>query len=344
MSIILHDNLKWYFSVTELVMFILLLLNILKYVHLFPTSHEISSTKIKSEDGFGVAQCTSDWATYRFHQSTFEQIKQSVKKAKAALQDRNTFLASSAFRYFYHPPPTPQIMWIFLYDKSYKTKTRSSQQKYYFQSKKNRSLFLNYSVGFALFFLRCSEIYSTPRLSDTLENGVSLGSSCLVNAANNIGHINSNSFTTSNVTSSSSNINSIQLQQQKHRIDALAHISAAGSSALAATNILSTTSTTATPSSMDTVVDSKSRQGSFKFLLYFVANGCPIHFIRTNRWKKRFVSWEDTTNEKESAVSLRFDSEHFFEWILSIFHFNISLVIVRYYKKRKENTAIFCLL
>lgn len=54
--------------------------------------------QIKSEDGFGMAQCSSDWATYRFHQSTFEQIKQSVKKAKAALQDRSTFLTTSAFR------------------------------------------------------------------------------------------------------------------------------------------------------------------------------------------------------------------------------------------------------
>lgn len=55
-------------------------------------------TQIKSEDGFGMAQCSSDWATYRFHQSTFEQIKQSVKKAKAALQDRSSFLTTSAFR------------------------------------------------------------------------------------------------------------------------------------------------------------------------------------------------------------------------------------------------------
>lgn len=46
-----------------------------------------------------MAQCSSDWATYRFHQSTFEQIKQSVKKAKAALQDRSSFLTTSAFRY-----------------------------------------------------------------------------------------------------------------------------------------------------------------------------------------------------------------------------------------------------
>lgn len=70
--------------------------NCADFLYLFFASKNL---KIKSEDGYGVAQCTSDWATYRFHQSTFEQIKQSVKKAKAALQDRNTFLASSAFRY-----------------------------------------------------------------------------------------------------------------------------------------------------------------------------------------------------------------------------------------------------
>jgi hypothetical protein len=55
---------------------------------------------IKSEDCLGLTQCTTtDWASYRFHQSTFEQLKQSVEKAKAALQDRNNFLGnSSAFR------------------------------------------------------------------------------------------------------------------------------------------------------------------------------------------------------------------------------------------------------
>lgn len=55
---------------------------------------------MKSEDCLGLTQCSTDWASYRFHQSTFEQLKQSVEKAKAALQDRTGFLGtSSAFRY-----------------------------------------------------------------------------------------------------------------------------------------------------------------------------------------------------------------------------------------------------
>src|SRR5690349_9394666 len=49
---------------------------------------------IKTEE-FAFAQNSSDWSSYRFHQSTFEQLKQSVEKAKAALQDR-TFLGSSS--------------------------------------------------------------------------------------------------------------------------------------------------------------------------------------------------------------------------------------------------------
>lgn len=53
-----------------------------------------SSSIIKTED-FGFAQNSSDWSSYRFHQSTFEQLKQSVEKAKAALQDR-TFLGTSS--------------------------------------------------------------------------------------------------------------------------------------------------------------------------------------------------------------------------------------------------------
>lgn len=42
----------------------------------------------------------SDWTRYGLHQSTFEQLKQSVEKAKAALQDRTAGLLStaSAFR------------------------------------------------------------------------------------------------------------------------------------------------------------------------------------------------------------------------------------------------------
>ena len=53
---------------------------------------------VKTED-FGSTQCTtSDWASYRFHQSTFEQLKQSVEKAKIALQDRTFLGTTSAFR------------------------------------------------------------------------------------------------------------------------------------------------------------------------------------------------------------------------------------------------------
>uniref|UniRef100_A0A336LZE2 CSON008878 protein n=1 Tax=Culicoides sonorensis TaxID=179676 RepID=A0A336LZE2_CULSO len=54
-------------------------------------------TQVKAEDCLGLGTgCTTDWASYRFHQSTFEQLKQSVEKAKAALQDRTCFLGSSS--------------------------------------------------------------------------------------------------------------------------------------------------------------------------------------------------------------------------------------------------------
>ncbi|VVC86295.1 unnamed protein product [Leptidea sinapis] len=44
----------------------------------------------------------TEWPPYRIHQSTFEQLKQSVEKAKAALQDRSGFLGTaSAFGDFY---------------------------------------------------------------------------------------------------------------------------------------------------------------------------------------------------------------------------------------------------
>lgn len=58
----------------------------------------INSVQVKSEECFGLTQCSPDWASYRFHQSTFEQLKQSVEKAKAVLQDRTGFLGTSAFR------------------------------------------------------------------------------------------------------------------------------------------------------------------------------------------------------------------------------------------------------
>lgn len=56
--------------------------------------------QVKTEDCLGLtAGCSADWASYRLHQSTFEQLKQSVEKAKAALQDRTCFLGgSSVFR------------------------------------------------------------------------------------------------------------------------------------------------------------------------------------------------------------------------------------------------------
>ncbi|KAJ8866271.1 hypothetical protein PR048_032114 [Dryococelus australis] len=56
---------------------------------------------IKSEDCMSVGVGgTGDWAgcAYRFacNSSTFEQLKQSVEKAKAALQDRGGYLAASS--------------------------------------------------------------------------------------------------------------------------------------------------------------------------------------------------------------------------------------------------------
>lgn len=59
-----------------------------------------SNSIIKTED-FGFAQNSADWSSYRFHQSTFEQLKQSVEKAKAALQDRTFLGTSSAFSDLY---------------------------------------------------------------------------------------------------------------------------------------------------------------------------------------------------------------------------------------------------
>ncbi|XP_041987114.1 DNA-binding protein D-ETS-3 isoform X2 [Aricia agestis] len=45
---------------------------------------------------------TTEWPPYRLHQSTFEQLKQSVEKAKAALQDRSSLLGTAtAFGDFY---------------------------------------------------------------------------------------------------------------------------------------------------------------------------------------------------------------------------------------------------
>ncbi|KAJ6636733.1 DNA-binding protein D-ETS-3 [Pseudolycoriella hygida] len=111
--------------------------------------------QVKSEECFGIAQCSPDWATYRFHQSTFEQLKQSVEKAKAVLQDRSGFLGSSAF----------------------------------------------------------SDIYSTPRLAEPLENVSSFtGSGGIIGL-------------TSGSTTISGNINASSVVTQRHRIETLKTIS-----------------------------------------------------------------------------------------------------------------------
>lgn len=58
---------------------------------------------IKTEECFSPNATAADWTTgcaYRFAcNSTFQQLKQSVEKAKAALQDRNSYLttATAAF-------------------------------------------------------------------------------------------------------------------------------------------------------------------------------------------------------------------------------------------------------
>ncbi|XP_055620014.1 DNA-binding protein D-ETS-3 isoform X2 [Toxorhynchites rutilus septentrionalis] len=69
------------------------------------SSSPLLTHQVKSEDCLGLTQCATDWGSYRFHQSTFEQLKQSVEKAKAALQDRTVFLgSSSAFSDIYSSP------------------------------------------------------------------------------------------------------------------------------------------------------------------------------------------------------------------------------------------------
>jgi hypothetical protein len=59
-----------------------------------------SNSIIKTED-FSFTQNSAEWSSYRFHQSTFEQLKQSVEKAKAALQDRTFLGTTSAFSDLY---------------------------------------------------------------------------------------------------------------------------------------------------------------------------------------------------------------------------------------------------
>lgn len=66
------------------------------------------SSIIKTEE-FAFAQNTTDWSSYRFHQSTFEQLKQSVEKAKAALQDRTFLGTTSAFSDLYATPRNNEV-------------------------------------------------------------------------------------------------------------------------------------------------------------------------------------------------------------------------------------------
>lgn len=59
-----------------------------------------SGPTIKTEECLSPSAAPTDWTTgcaYRFAcNSTFQQLKQSVEKAKAALQDRNGYLSSAA--------------------------------------------------------------------------------------------------------------------------------------------------------------------------------------------------------------------------------------------------------
>lgn len=58
-----------------------------------------SGPAIKTEECLSPTSTSTDWTTgcaYRFAcNSTFQQLKQSVEKAKAALQDRNSYLTSA---------------------------------------------------------------------------------------------------------------------------------------------------------------------------------------------------------------------------------------------------------
>lgn len=147
-------------------------------------------SQVKSEDCFGITQCSPDWASYRFHQSTFEQLKQSVEKAKAALQDRTGFLGTSAFR------------WVVFF-KNYNNIFR--QNTIYKAPLGNPS---NKTV----FFL-CSDIYTTPRLAESLENITTIGNGS-GGGGGGSGNVGLNTSICGTV-----NGNSIS---QRHRIDSLA--------------------------------------------------------------------------------------------------------------------------
>lgn len=121
--------------------------------------------------------------------------------------------------------------------------------------------------------LICSDIYTTPRLAESLDNVISIGNThngCIVNG-NNSGTTNANSnlnasgssaasSTTASASSSHAssllNSNSGSGHTQRHRIDALTTIS---------TSISPTTALTSTSlsQSMDGIVDTKLRQGQY---------------------------------------------------------------------------------
>lgn len=109
-----------------------------------------------------------------------------------------------------------------------------------------------------------SEIYTTPRLTESLENAVSFGSANCISNVNNIGTINSNNFNTSS-TNGSSSLNNVH--SQKHRIDALTSISTPVSGSTTVANHNGTSSHSGLSQTMDTIVDAKLRQGDI-FILY----------------------------------------------------------------------------
>ncbi|CAD7082919.1 unnamed protein product [Hermetia illucens] len=159
-----------------------------------------ATAQVKTEDCIGIGQCSPDWTSYRFHQSTFEQLKQSVEKAKAALQDRTGFFGtSSAF----------------------------------------------------------SDIYTTPRLADSLES-VSINGS----AASCIVGVNSPTSSASGLVVNGNCITTVSgTTGQRYRIDSLPQVS---------TNNSVTSSLAQT---LDAVVDNKNRSGSEKSSLCLSTHG-----------------------------------------------------------------------
>lgn len=133
-----------------------------------------------------------------------------------------------------------------------------------------------------------SDIYSTPRLAESLENVISLGNgnngnitntctngSSINGVASNSGSLGSALNQTSGSTGSSLNVNSSQTQ--RYRIDALATTSSASPI---------NTSTTITPT-MDGIGDSKLRQGEREN-----NNFTEVHFFRS----KLVVAFRKSSN------------------------------------------------